>query len=49
MPDGNIALGLFFRDLDQAVKIMSVLDRSIPAQLSAGISLAMEGEHSGGD
>ena len=46
MPDGTIDLALFFQSLDRAVKILSIRDPEIPAQLSAGISLALEGEYS---
>ena len=42
MPDGMVELSMFFKNLDQAVAIMSVRDPSIPEQLSRGISLALE-------
>jgi hypothetical protein len=44
MPDGMVELNMFFRNLNQAVAIMSVRDPSIPDQLAKGISLAMEGQ-----
>jgi hypothetical protein len=44
MPDGMVELSMFFRNLNQAVAIMSVRDPCIPDQLANGISLAMESQ-----
>ena len=44
MPDGMVELSMLFRNLKQAVAIMSVRDPCIPDQLANGISLAMESQ-----